>query len=93
MKKPPSVEEAQDYKEYNEFAVEMMKKESLEPIMMESNEMPFEEWNLIRSSKFNITDSSYSSQECLSHDNDGIYSFLVKCSSGRVLMSVYKKIS
>lgn len=91
MHAPRTPQETKDFREYNKFEEAMLKKESLKRLMFETYELSLMDWNVIRASKQNITDASYSEQECLSHDGDGMYSFLVKCFSGRVLIGLFAK--
>ena len=92
MQSPPTAQELKDFKEYNAFEEVMVKKESLKRVLIETNEVPTNDWDTIKTSKWNITDTSYSEQELLSHDGKGIFCFLVKCSSGRVLMGMFEKV-
>ena len=91
MQSPPTAQELKDFKEYNTFEEVMVKKESLKRVLLETKEVPASDWDTIEASKWNITDTSYSDQELLSHDGKGMFSFLVKCSSGRVLMGMFEK--
>lgn len=93
MQLPPTAQELKDFKEYNMFEEVMVKKEPLKRVLLETKEIPVIDWEAIKASKWNITDTSYSEQECLSHDGNGMYSFLVKCSSGRVLMGMFEKVA
>jgi len=93
MHSPPTDQELKDFKEYNTFEEVMVKKESLKRVLLETNEVPVSDWDTIKASKWNVTDTSYTEQELLSHDGKGMFSFLVKYSSGRVLMRMFEKAS